>query len=230
MYKTPLHLVRAVREGRFLYLLLILLAYLLLTPFLQEIVRFRFLYSLFLTINLVAGIYAIAARKTQTVIAVSLAVPMVILTWAAYSNDSDVLYLLANLFTLFFLGVIIISILSFVFMTRKVTHHVIFGTISVYLLIGIAWSILYAILEFFSSGSFSKAPDSGAHDAGFYVYFSFVTLTTLGYGDITPLTSKAQALVIGEALVGQIYMTVLVAWLVGLFVSQNTLGEAEHDR
>ena len=55
-----------------------------------------------------------------------------------------------------------------------------------------------------------------------FEYLSFVTITTLGYGDITPLTDKASALVIIEAVVGQIYLVVLVAWLVGMHVSQKS--------
>jgi hypothetical protein len=55
-----------------------------------------------------------------------------------------------------------------------------------------------------------------------FEYLSFVTITTLGYGDITPITDKASALVIIEAVVGQIYLVVLVAWLVGMHVSQKS--------
>jgi voltage-gated potassium channel Kch len=54
-----------------------------------------------------------------------------------------------------------------------------------------------------------------------FEYFSFMTITTLGYGDITPITDKATALALIEAVVGQVYMVVLVAWLVGMHVSQR---------
>ena len=55
-----------------------------------------------------------------------------------------------------------------------------------------------------------------------FEYFSFVTITTLGYGDITPLTNRASALALIEALIGQIYLVVLVAWLVGMYVSRKS--------
>jgi voltage-gated potassium channel Kch len=55
-----------------------------------------------------------------------------------------------------------------------------------------------------------------------FEYFSFVTITTLGYGDITPVTDKASALALIEAFVGQIYLVVLVAWLVGMYVSRRS--------
>ncbi len=229
MYKIPFFLVRAVREGRFFYLLLVLLAYLLITPFLQEFLGFQFLYNIFIVINLLASIYAISSNKTQTIIAVSLALPMMILTWTANLIPSVILDFFVYLFTLLFLGVIIISILEFIFTTDKVTHHVIFGAISVYLLIGIAWSILYLVLESFYPGSFSNIPAPDAQPPSSFVYFSFVTITTLGYGDISPLTSRAKALAIGEALVGQIYMTVLVAWLVGMYVSHKARPNSNHD-
>jgi voltage-gated potassium channel len=71
-------------------------------------------------------------------------------------------------------------------------------------------------------GSFAL-PDKGFR--GYFLqfqYFSFITITTLGYGDIIPLTDKASTLAICEAVVGQIYMVVLVAWLVGMHVSRKS--------
>lgn len=214
--------VKAVKEGRFLYLLIILMGYLILSPFLQDFVRLRLLYYIFLTALLVSSIVAIGGHRRHTTIAIAMAVPMVLLIWIAYIHPSLPVRLSANIVTLLFLVYVISLILIFVFTTRQVTRHVIFGAISVYLLIGITWSIVYTVMESLAPGSFSQTPDPKASQPAFFVYFSFVTITTLGYGDITPLTPKAQSLVIAEALVGQIYMTVLIAWLVGLYVSQKT--------
>lgn len=216
--------ISAVRQGRFLYLLVILLGYLLLSPFIQGFIRLQLLHYIFLTAVLLASIAAIGTHKRQTIIAVCLALPMVTLIWIAYAYPSRFIQLCANVATLAFLSYIIGLILNFVFTTREVTRHVIFGAISVYLLIGILWSIIYAITASVVPGAFSQTPEPGNSQPGFYIYFSFVTITTLGYGDITPLTPKAQSLVIAEALVGQIYMTVLIAWLVGLYVSRKAQG------
>jgi voltage-gated potassium channel Kch len=73
-----------------------------------------------------------------------------------------------------------------------------------------------------SPGSFIEEALSGVHDLSTFVYFSFVTLSTLGYGDIVPATRGAQALASMEALIGQFYLTVLVARLVGIHISYTS--------
>ena len=225
MTKPILNLFHAIREGRFLYLALSLLGYLLLTPFLQDILRLQLIYMLFMTAVLLTSVFAVSSDRRHTVTAAALAVPMLLLDWMAYIYPSKALSLGANLVTLLFMGCVIVLILKFIFTTREVNRHVIFGAISVYLLIGFSWSILYSILENLSPGSFSQSPVSAASQPAdvpaSFAYFSFVTITTLGYGDITPLTRKAQSLAVGEAIIGQIYMTVLIAWLVGLYVSRK---------
>ena len=212
----------AVREGRFFYLLIVLLGYLLLAPFLKGFIGLQLIYSLFLMAVLLASIMAIRSNRRQTVAAVCLAIPMTLTIWMEYARPTLGWRLSADTITLLFLAYIIVLLLQFVFTTREVTRHVIFGAVSVYLLIGILWSIVYAVLETLAPGSFSQVPVPGMPPPSFFVYFSFVTITTLGYGDITPLTAKAQSLAVAEALVGQIYMTVLIAWLVGLYVSRKT--------
>ena len=84
------------------------------------------------------------------------------------------------------------------------------------------WAFLYMILELGAPGSFAFPGQGFRGEMMRYEYLSFVTITTLGYGDITPLTDQASALVLIEAVVGQIYMVVLVAWLVGMHVSRKS--------
>lgn len=230
MAKPIRFLVREVQEGRFLHLLLVLLGFVLFFPFLKSYVGIRLLYIFFLTVILLASIYAVRTSKAQSVIGISLALPMIIFIWVGYAWPSRLLSLCTNFAILFFLAYIIVSILRFVFTTRKVTRHVIYAAVSAYILIGIAWSIVYTVLELFAPESFSHSPGPYADNPTLFLYFSFVTITTLGYGDILPLTPKAQALAVSEAMVGQIYMTVLIAWLVGLYVSRKVSGtESGHD-
>ncbi len=101
-----------------------------------------------------------------------------------------------------------------------VTLDVIYAALVIYLLMGMMWAYVYAILGHFEPGSF-KFPDSGIKGDMRYIYFSFVTLTTLGYGDITPLTSKAASMTLMEAVIGQLYLVVQVAWLVGMYTSRS---------
>ena len=92
----------------------------------------------------------------------------------------------------------------------------------VYLFIGLLWSDIYAILEHLQPGSFSFAHSQAGTKLSDFSYYSFVTLTTLGYGDITPLTSKARAFAMLEAIIGQLYLVVLIARLVGLHISHSS--------
>ena len=93
---------------------------------------------------------------------------------------------------------------------------------NVYLLIAVVWSDFYQILESFSPGSFSIPDGPIQYKRILFLYFSLVTITTLGYGDMTPLTDQAAGLAAVEALIGQMYLVVMVAWLVGMYVSRRS--------
>lgn len=100
----------------------------------------------------------------------------------------------------------------------------IIGAICVYLLLGVIWSLLYMLLELANPGSFGgllSHCDSGCWSPD-WVYFSFVTLSTLGYGDLLPLTFSARALSYMEAIVGQFYLAVMVAGLVSAYITAKT--------
>ncbi|MGD9235926.1 MAG: potassium channel family protein, partial [Desulfobacterales bacterium] len=103
----------------------------------------------------------------------------------------------------------------------EVTVEMIFAAVVVYLLMAMLWADLYRLLETLSPGSFDMPGGEIQNDRILFLYFSLVTITTLGYGDITPLTDNAAGLAVVEALTGQIYLVVLVAWLVGMHVSKR---------
>jgi hypothetical protein len=103
-----------------------------------------------------------------------------------------------------------------------VTAELILGAINVYLMIGMAFAFLYGLIEHLQPGSFTGlAAFSGAPERVIeFVYFSFVTMTTLGYGDVSPLTSYAMTASYAEAMFGQLYLAILVARLVGLYIAR----------
>ena len=115
-----------------------------------------------------------------------------------------------------------ITISSYVLQQKNVTHGMIFGAVCGYLLVGVSWAFTYSFVALLEPGSFAIAV-SGQTSQGDvlpdFFYYSFVTLTTLGYGDITPVGPFARSLSTLEAVVGQIYLTVLIARLVGLHIS-----------
>ena len=105
----------------------------------------------------------------------------------------------------------------------EISINRIVGAVCVYLLLGVIWSYSYSLLELTSPGSFKgfTAWAEGHWDSE-WLYFSFVTMTTLGYGDIVPLSATARALAYLQAIFGQFYIAVLVAGLVGAYVSNRS--------
>jgi len=106
---------------------------------------------------------------------------------------------------------------------NKLSGNRIVGAICVYLMLGVIWALMYSLLEAVVPGSFAGLTENTT-DSGWdpdWVYFSFVTLTTLGYGDILPLSFSARSLAYFEAIVGQFYLAILVAGLVGAYLSER---------
>jgi hypothetical protein len=114
------------------------------------------------------------------------------------------------------------TILSYVLGSGKVTWDKIYGAICAYLLLGYAWTFAYSVIEELQPGSFGSPTSTMPHDLVGRVmqlrYFSFVTLATVGYGDIVPHTPAARTLALLEAILGQFYLVALVGRLVGLHI------------
>jgi hypothetical protein len=115
--------------------------------------------------------------------------------------------------------------LSFIFQSQRIHLDTIFAAVMAYLLIALIFAQIYALLMIGEPASF-KFPSSAVMDSdnvfrSDLVYFSLVTIATLGYGDIVPQMGLAKMLVVVEAVLGQFYVAVLVAWLVGMLISQS---------
>jgi len=115
----------------------------------------------------------------------------------------------------------------YIFRSKQVTGTIIINSVNGYLLIGVLGAVVLAMAEivqkfFFQTGevaiNFAGKAAAGFHD---YLYFSFVTLTTLGYGDVTPVSSLAKSITLFIAIAGQLYLTILIAMLVGKYLSRS---------
>lgn len=124
-----------------------------------------------------------------------------------------------------FLFFLVSSFFRFIFSVKRVDVNLICAALCLYLILGLLWGTIYGLLQIYVPGSFAGdllSPDSTATDTlHYFTYFSFVTLTTLGYGDILPQTPIATALCQVEAILGQFFTAVLVARLVGIQVAQQ---------
>jgi len=208
-------------KHRIMFLLITILCFIIGGPFVDDIFQFEVIPDVFLTIVFIFGIYAISREKRNIYIGLVLAAPMFVAIWSSHLFKSLELFAIGQLIGAFFVGFVISLLVKFIFHEKEVTKEIIYAAVVVYLLIGIMWSFAYFILDYFHPDSFSF-PENTSPNVYRYLYFSYVTLTTLGYGDVAPLTNKAGSLVILEAIIGQIYLVVIVAWLVGMHVSRRS--------
>ena len=158
------------------------------------------------------------------------AAPVMASHWAVGQSSGRLLLAVHYALTVALLTFTAVTILRAILVDLRVTQETILGAICVYLLIGLTWAYLDAAVDLAVPGSFRIEPGPISRGAGHLVprevfpqliYFSFTTLTTLGYGDVIPLSPPARTCAYLEAVVGQIYLTVLVARLVGMHISQG---------
>jgi hypothetical protein len=192
-----------------------------LSPMLKEFVRLSILMDIFITIVFISCIAAISNTRRTVFICIVLALPMFLTLWMPDLEKYTALYLLGNFSGILFMTFVIVSILSFIFKEREVDANIIFASIVTYLLLAIMWSFIFKIIETLQPGSFFTPDHILDKEGAIFTYYSFVTITTLGYGEITPVKDVARAFAALEAVIGQMYLVILVARLVGINIAQT---------
>ena len=213
---------------QFLYLLISLLLFALIFPVLEEFGQGRLIFTIFYSAIFLAAAYAVSESRGYFVLALILAVPAFVLRWIGNFVGGPWLQFFADVLSVLFLLLVAILILSHVLKSERVSREKIFAALSVYLLIGVIWALLFLVVDFLVPGSFQLVGDR-ALDGAQMIYYSFITLTTLGYGDIVPISPAARALASVEALTGQLYLAVLVARLVGLHITHSSQDNCPKD-
>ena len=209
-------------KERFLFLIVFMVALIVLGPFIQGFIGLRLFMEVFFSIIFIATIYAVSQKRLHIIIAAILLIPALLAVWTPDIPRHNILLTIGYLCGLIVLAFAIISILKYLFAEETVTRQTISAAVAVYLLIALMWTFIYRLIENLYPGSFAVAHDNLYTAENIYLYFSLVTITTLGYGDITPIGSQAIALSVLEAITGQIYLVVVVAWFVGLYVSRKS--------
>jgi hypothetical protein len=220
--QTTLKNPSVIRQGKFFYVFLCQVLLLVLFPYLKQSGLPLVLFRLLGAVALVSGVYAVSDKRAQWIAALALAVPAIALnTVLAFRPDPQIVVAML-IFTILFLVLTLVSLLRAVVRAERVTHDTIYGALSVYLLMAITWAAAYSLLVTIHPGAILM--DAARHpnhrmDWSDCVFYSFVTLTSQGYGDIVPMTAQARSLSILEAVSGTMYVAVLVARLVGLYSS-----------
>ena len=212
-------------KSRFLYIILAIMLVILVTPFIRHSgITGHLITTLLAALIPLTSFYALTADRNRAIIILFIAAPFVILDGMSMFFTNHYLMLASISFgtILYFYIVIllVINLLSY----RVVTADLIYCAISTYFLIGVMWAGIYFVLEGISPGSFS-----GISETSDLLYFSFVTLTTVGFGDITPQSLLGQRLAVFEAAMGGIYLAVIIAMIVGRYMTMQAEQDSESE-
>lgn len=210
---------------RYLYLLAALALMFLAYPVAVETGTVRWFRLAFASLLVIVA-WAVSGRRPRVLAtALALGLPALAAQIAAVVMDSRVVLLFAASCALLFLAYVTLVLFASVLRPGRVTRDRIAGAICVYLLIGLAWAMAYTALAVARPEAFSAPRELlqglGSGSEYGFVYFSFVTLTTLGYGDITPASPVSHTLAWMEAVVGQLFLAILIARLVGLHIAHG---------
>jgi hypothetical protein len=183
------------------------------------------LFRLLSAIAFVAAVYAVSQKRAQWITGTVLACLAGGLNSVFAIHPNSRLAVPTLIFTILFLGFTLVSLLQDVLRTPNVTLDTIYGAVTVYLLIAYVWGVAYLLLETLQPGALAmNATWHPNHKIDWpdCMFFSFVTLTSVGYGDMVPITPHARSLSILEGVSGIMYVAVLVARLVGLYSAGKT--------
>ena len=161
-----------------------------------------------------AGVHTISRKQWALVVGCVALAPVVLLV-----NGSGVIGLTYLLPVALLATATLPVTISRVLHHRRVTYETVLGALCAYVLIGLLFAFVYLTIDDFRDAPFFVQP--GPHDQGEFLYFSFVALTTLGFGDLSPSVGLPQALTVIEALIGSVFLVTLVARLVTLWVRQE---------
>ena len=178
----------------------------------DELLYSDFVFSLMLA----SGVAIAWGQRWLFLLSFCVASATIAVRWMEFLTPTHALQVWSGVWSLTAIVVIALVLLRQVFRAGPVTSYRVQGAIAVYLLFGAGWAHAYHLTAILHPGSFSGTGEiSSSLD---WVYYSYVTLTTVGYGDITPVLPTARMLAVGEALTGQLYLAVLIARLVAMEV------------
>ena len=208
------------------YFLGALILNILISPFVDPLRSGDLIETMLMTLILLVAVLSIADRW-RALVGIVLAAPAVIGQWLNYWwPDVVVIYVVTHTAGLLYIGFVVVELLRFIVSASRVNAEILCAAVAGFLLSGLFWSLAYSLLDRLDPNSFVFTVSSkGSHSMSGFVslYFSFITLSTVGYGDIVPASGAARMLSMVEAMFGMFYMATLVARLVSLYSSKTAL-------
>src|SRR5438477_3275173 len=207
---------------RHLVLLVSLLVIFVVSPFVVPYYYGPTILNVIAAAVLLSATYAVSRRRSFFFFALSVSIFSIVMTFWLAAAPSYWLVLVSHGSLVVLIIFFAVAILSYVLGRGKVSWDKIYGAVCAYLLLGYAWTFAYSLIEEMQPGSFTSSTSPMPHDLVGRVmqlrYFSFVTLATVGYGDIVPRLPAARTMALLEAILGQFYLVALVGRLVGLHI------------
>jgi hypothetical protein len=207
---------QAFSGSKFRVLLITIVLFLALRPFLEGSRLAFILNRLFFSLVVLVCVYSVGKTRRGLLIALSLGLPSVTAHWLWIFWENPSLHIASTILQVLFWGYTVTFIISHLFRVQEVSADIIMGAACSYFMIGFTWAFLFFGLESISPGSFSF-PHPKVNGINDFVYYSFMTLTTVGFGDIRPVSDPARSLTILEAVSGQLFIATMIAILVGSY-------------
>lgn len=210
------------KNPNFYYLLAGLLSLLLINPTINDLLGYssNFLTSVTFSSCMIIGIWSLHGSKTLFRVA------LVLIAISTTLSILNALYPQLPLEMFNMLVVLIFCVMSAIFILAEITADLkvdanrVVGGICLYLLIGLVFGIAYTILEALLPGSFSNMPEQAQSMNSELIYYSYVTLTSVGYGDIVPLRPLVRTIAYLEAIIGVFYMAIMIGSMIGLLLNR----------
>ena len=207
------------KQNRFLLLLIFLVGAIAIPPFIERIVLHDFISTMFFSLILASGIYAFSNNLKLFKLTSSFIILAIVLEWVHYfMREEEIIRMARVLYTGVILILLLIKTLSTIGKSKKVDLNTIFGAICGYVLIGFFGSMIVLFISLRYVDSYTLPGTLTGNEA---VYYSFVTMTTLGYGDISPVSPAARSFAVLLSILGPMYVAVLISILVGKFLSTS---------
>jgi Ion channel len=214
------------KEHRYLVSLIIMIVTLLFYPMLSYTSEGHNILALLFALMLFSMIRAVCIHAWEIYLGYFLiACGFGLSVWSRFVGEETGLTLrfFSNLSFILFIGYVIVATLKFLFYRGKITVNILYGAVSVYFLIGFIWALIYMEILMVNNQAilFAGKVHTIEQAWGEMLYYSFVTLTTTGYGDITPVSSLARSVTVLEAMAGVLYTTILIGRFAGMVTISN---------
>lgn len=225
--RTPI--AAGLRRYSIRHFLVALVSLLVVMPFVEQLPSGNVIEALLLTAVLLSAVPAVGGRRRSLVVGALLVVPALAGTWLRHLHPAAVPTFLGLGASIVFALFVIYHLLAFILRAERVNSEVLCAAIAAYLMFGVMWAMAYELVWRHSPAAFSVTSAGGVprQVSGFEaLYFSFGTLAPISDGDIVPESNLARMFVMVEATVGILYISMLIARLVGIYSNEEAAAVA----